>query len=226
MTLVRRTEILCPAVARVLHGLRDRLHLVPRSLNEELEEDRVELGDQRDIEPIEPEHRLVGLVAVIVPRPVGRGHVVPPLHERALAAHSRVGALALDDEAGRGGRVVMRARDLARKDELDAGVERSDGADLLRRQAGVEEVQNATLRLLRGHQLSRAHHARPHLRPLPEVRDASGPRFRRERVVEDVPERAELVLRQVGIELLALCLELRGDFARSLRSRDRALFRR
>src|SRR5207237_5164677 len=53
VALVGRTKVLRPAVARVLHRLRHWLDLVSGAFDEELKEDGVELGDQRDVEAVE-----------------------------------------------------------------------------------------------------------------------------------------------------------------------------
>ena len=93
-----------------------------------LDEGSVEHLDDGDVEPVEPEHRLVGVVAVVVPGHVGGDDEIAGMHGRALAVDAGVGALALQHEAQRRLRVAVRARDLVGHHELHAGVER--GGDL------------------------------------------------------------------------------------------------
>ena len=132
---------------RIADGARDRLLVLVVMLGER----RVEELDDRDVEPVEPEHRLVGLVAVVVPGHRRRDDEVAVVHRRAFAVDGGVGAVALEDEAQRALAVPMCGRDLARKHQLDAGVE--VGRDLrLAAQAGILEDQHPALGFFGGDQ--------------------------------------------------------------------------
>jgi hypothetical protein len=73
------------------------------------------------VEPVEPDHRLLGLVAVVVPGP-GRGDdEIAGLHQGPLAIDGGIGPVPLDDKAQRRLRMAVRRRDLARHDELQPG---------------------------------------------------------------------------------------------------------
>ena len=126
----------------------------------------------RDVEPVEPEHRLVGVVAVVVPGHVGRDDEVAGVHERALAVDGGVRALALQHEAQRRLRVAVRGRHLVRHDQLHAGIER--GGDLrLSAQAGVLQDQHAPLGFLGGDQLAGFQHGRADFVEPPQRRHGS-----------------------------------------------------
>ena len=84
--------------------------------------------DERRVEPIEPQHVAVALVAVLVPQPVGRQDEVAWAHRQLLALDRGRRALAFDDEAERGRRVAVRSRHLAGPHELDGGVDGVGGA--------------------------------------------------------------------------------------------------
>ena len=66
-----------------------------------------------NIEPVEPEDRLVALIAVIVLGPWRRDDEVALVHDRALAVDGRIGAGALQHETKRALRVPVRGRGLA-----------------------------------------------------------------------------------------------------------------
>src|SRR2546428_10153893 len=120
----------------------------------------------------------------------------------------------------------MGARDLARQDQLDSGVERPDRFQLVGRQARVQEIEDTPLGLGGGDELAGAHYLRSNVPPSPEIRDAARLRLRGQRIFEHVPERAQLQLREVRVERLALRAELRGDLAGSTPCRRQLLRRR
>jgi len=66
-----------------------------------LAERRAEEARERGVEPVEPDHRHVAEIGVVVPCPGRRHHEVAGLHRQLLAGDRRVGAFALDDEAQR-----------------------------------------------------------------------------------------------------------------------------
>src|SRR6516162_5101413 len=78
----------------------------------------IQQAHDRNVEPVEPDHRLLRLVAVVVPSP-GRGnHEVAGEHRRALTVDGGIGSLALDDEAQRRLRMAVRRGHLAGQDQL------------------------------------------------------------------------------------------------------------
>jgi hypothetical protein len=88
-----------------------------------LVKDGVQVGDERDVQTVQPHDWLAALVAMVVPGPDRGGQKIPLLHDRFFPADRAVAGLALDDEAdGRRG-VVMGAGDLAGQNELDAGIQ-------------------------------------------------------------------------------------------------------
>ena len=158
------------AVARagIAFRLADRLLLllVP------LDEGGIQQLDHRDVEPVEPEHRLVGVVAVVVPGHVGRDDEIAGRHEGTLAVHGRVRALAFEHEAQRRLRVAVGGGHLVRHDELHAGIER--GGDLgLAAHARVFQDQHAPLGLLGGDQRAGLQHGLADLVEAPQRRLAA-----------------------------------------------------
>jgi hypothetical protein len=67
-----------------------------------------EKAQQRDVQTVEPDDRLLAEVAVVVPSPGGRDDEVAAAHRRALAIDRRVRALAVEHEAQRGLGVAVR----------------------------------------------------------------------------------------------------------------------
>ena len=116
---------------------------------EMLVEARLEEIDRRHVEHVEPDHRLLRGVAVVVDGPVRRQHEVARRHDGLLAVDLGVGALAVEDEADRRRGVAVRRRDLARQDELQAGIERLRDARLAA-QHRILQHQHAARRLLGG----------------------------------------------------------------------------
>ena len=117
--VVERQQVGAVARLRVAFGLRDRL----RRLGIALHEARVEERDDRDVEAVEPHHRLIARVAVVVPRPGRRDDEVAGMHRDALAVDRGIRAGAFDHEAQRRLRVAVARRDFAGHDELQAGIE-------------------------------------------------------------------------------------------------------
>ena len=83
----------------------------------------VEKRHDGNVEPIEPYHRLIAIVPVIVPGPRWRNHEIPFVHERLFALYRRVRAIAFDDEAQRRLRVSVRRGDFAGQDKLKTGIQ-------------------------------------------------------------------------------------------------------
>ena len=109
--------------ARGIEGQRIAVAAVGR-LGRALEllgERRLEEVDLGKIEHVEPQHRLLRGIAMIVRRPVGGNDEIAGRHVGLLALDCSVGALAVEHEADRRGDVPVRGRDLARQDHLHAG---------------------------------------------------------------------------------------------------------
>jgi len=71
------------------------------------------------VEAIDPHHRTIGFVAVIMPGHAGRNDEVADLHHGFLTGDGGIGVSALHDEAQRRGDVLVRRGDLARQDDLE-----------------------------------------------------------------------------------------------------------
>src|SRR5206468_3850009 len=92
---VDRQEVVAKAGKGVTLGAADRLGVVGVTFGKAGAQEL----DELDVEPVEPDHRLGCLVAVVVPGP-GRGYdKIARLHQRALAVDRGIGAVALDDKA-------------------------------------------------------------------------------------------------------------------------------
>ncbi len=87
----------------------------------ELEESRVQLGDERDVEAVEPGHRLVGDVLVLVEGPARRQQQVTAAHRHRVPVDVGPHTLAVDDEPEGSLAVAVRGGDLARAQVLDRG---------------------------------------------------------------------------------------------------------
>ena len=156
-----------------------------------------------DVEAVEPEHRLIGLVGMIVPGHRRRDDEIAGLHRGLLAVDGGEGALALEYEAQRRLAVPVGRRDFARHHELDAGVER--GRDLgLAAQARVLEDQNPALGFLCGDQLAGLVHVGADRIELPQMRLAGALRLRRDEVVHHVPQRGHILAVDLFVKRLAL----------------------
>jgi hypothetical protein len=144
--------------------------------------------DRRRIEHVEPQHRLVRRVAVVVRGPIGGDDEIARRHERLLALDRRVGALAIEHEADRGGDMAMRRRDLARHDHLDAGKQRI-GDPRLPAQRRVFQDQHAALGLFGGDQAARFHDQGFDVVEMPDRRRAARYRLVAKQRAHDCPQR-------------------------------------
>ena len=122
---------------------------------------------QRGIKSIQPDHRRIGVVGVVVPAPVGRQDKIARKHRNALAIHNGIAAPALDDQAKRRRGMPVGPGNLARHHDLDVGDERVTGHP---RQLGVGQAQNTALGLLSAHELGRSHRLRAQITPVPQER--------------------------------------------------------
>ena len=181
---VERQQVHAVAGQRIALGAGRRLRL-RRAL---LGEAGVEEAHQRDVEAVEPDHRLAAVVAVVVEGPRRGDDEVAVAHRRALAVDRGVGAFAVEHQAQRRLGVAVRRRHLARQDQLQAGVERLGDARLAA-QGRVLEDQDAALGLLGGDQAAGLHHVLADLVVAPQGgRDRAG-RLRRHERAQHLPER-------------------------------------
>ena len=183
-------------------------------LVEMLVETRLEEVDGRHVQHVEPHHRFLRGVAVVVDGPVRRQHEVARRHDGLLAVDLGVGALAVEDEADRRRRVAMRRRDLARQDELQAGVERLRDARLAAQQR-ILQHQHAARRLLGGDDGAGLGNVGPHVLVVPDRRRADRLRLFRNDVLQHHPERRHVELGDAvviglagGLAVLAAVLPL------------------
>ena len=123
-----------------------------------------------NVQTVEPYHRLVAQVAMVVPGPGRRDDEVAAAHRRAFAIDRGVGTLAVQHQTQRGLRVAMGRRHFARHDELQAGIQRLRDAGLAA-QRGIFQDEHAALSLGRAYQRAGLHHTVAHVGVLPQVRD-------------------------------------------------------
>ena len=114
---VDRQQVVAEAGEAVALRPAHRLDIVGARLGEA----GVQELDELDVEPVEPDHRLGAVVAVIVPGPGWGDHEIARLHRRALAIDSGVGATSFDNEAQGRLRMAVRRRHFARQDQLQPG---------------------------------------------------------------------------------------------------------
>ena len=185
---IDRQQIIAEPRGAVAFRPRHRLHLGGGLLGKA----RAQQFDDLDVEPVEPDHRLLRLVAVIVPGPGGGDDEIAGLHRGALAVDGGIGAVTLDDEAQRRLRMTMGRRDFAGQDQLQPGKQRA-GDRGLPLQSRIFQDQDAALSLLRRDQPAGLHQMRPDLLIAPQRRDARRGRLGGDERMQLLPER-----RQVG----------------------------
>ena len=115
-----RMAVLCFHRARKAHSAkrlaslaRDRLFRKFRVF----EEENIERLDQRPVQAVQPDNRVLRLVVMVVPGPVGRENQVALFHEKFLAIDRRISAPALHDKSDRRHIVPVRPRHFARIDD-------------------------------------------------------------------------------------------------------------
>ena len=176
---VDRQQVRAETRLRIADRARDRLLVFVVVLRER----RVEELHDRDVQPVEPEHRLVRLVPVVVPRHRRRDDEVAVVHRRPLAIDGRMRAVAFEHEAQRALRVPVRGSDFARQHQLHAGIE--IGRDLrLSAQPGILENQHAALGFFGGDQAAGLNHRGANLRERPRRRLARADRLGRDEARE------------------------------------------
>ena len=102
--------------------------------------------DERNIEPIQPDHRALSLLTVVVPAPRGRHDEVARIHIRFFAVDRGIGPRPLDNETQCRLCVPVRRCDLAASDQLQRAEESMRCAA---RKARVVQDQNSALGFFR-----------------------------------------------------------------------------
>ena len=157
-----------------------------------LGERSVEKLHNGNVEPVQPENRLVALIAMVMPGP-GRGdNEITLVHDGTLAIYRRVRAGALQHETQRTLRMPMRRRDLAGQHQLHAGIEVC-GDLRLTAKSGVFKYKNATLGFLCRNQSPRLQHRRANVAEAPARRLARTAWFRRDEIGERQPQRRQVL---------------------------------
>ena len=193
--MVDRQQVRSEPCVRIPDRPRDGLFV----LIEMFRKRRIQKLHDRNVQAVQPEHRLAGLVPVIVPRHRRRDDEVPIVHRRALAVDGRMRAAAFEHEAQRTLRVSMCRRDFSRQHELHAGIQ--IGGDLrLPAESGIFENQHATLGFLGGDQLAGFHHRGANLRERPCGGLACAHGFRRDEVRQRHPERRQVLAADAFVE--------------------------
>ena len=126
-----------------------------------LREAGVEQPDHRDIQSVQPHHRMVGFIPVVVPGPARGDDEVAGFHDRPLALDRGVGAAPLDDEPQCRGRVPVGRRDLPRHDQLQAG-EQGVGGRSMPLQPRILQNQHPPLGFLGRNQAAGLHQKGTH----------------------------------------------------------------
>ena len=181
-------------------------HLL-RQVGMVLEEDRLERDHQRQVEPVEPDHRLVAVVVVVVPLPVRGEDQVARLHLAGVAVDGRVDARARHHEADRGGRVPVGGRALTRAEELDRAPERR-AREREAVQPRVREREHAPVAAaLDRDDLARALGERQHGVPLPEPGQGARERHVRHDLALQAPQRLQIVGGERAAELVVADLD-------------------
>ncbi|KWF32772.1 hypothetical protein WL86_29905 [Burkholderia diffusa] len=120
----------------------------------------IEFVDERNIEAIQPYDRLSPFggrrISVVVPRPRRSDDEVARLHGRAFTIDRSPCAFAFYDEAQRRLRMTMTGGDLARKNQLESGIERRRDSRFAW-QTGILKHEYASHRLLGGNELPSLH---------------------------------------------------------------------
>ena len=168
------------------HVVADRSALGEFGVRMGFGEDRAKLADQRDVEPVEPDHRDVAVMAVIVPHP-GRGEdQVADFHISLFAVDGGIGTGTLDDETQCAGRMTVCRRDFARHDELEPSIERFRNAGTTFK-TGVLQHQHAAFGLFCRNHARRFHDIGPAHAIIPFIRDRRGHGFFGEQRVQHFP---------------------------------------
>ncbi len=166
--------------------------------------------DQMHVEPVEPHHRLLAEIAVVVPSPGWGDDEIAGRHHGPLARDRGIGVLALDDKAQRRGDVAVGGRDLARQDDLHAG-EQAAGDAGFARHAGIFEHQHAALGFLGGDDLAGFHQIGSDIAPFPDRRHARTFRLLQHQIAQHPPQRREMLLIGAAIEFHAALFRLAVD---------------
>jgi hypothetical protein len=129
---------------RLVHGLRLALDAVGS----------VDAVDQRQVQRIEPYHRPLARVTMLVPQARRCENQVAFLHRQFLARYHGKPALPFDNEADSRWRVPVVRRRFAGQDELHADIDGCSGLHVLQTEPGIAQHQYAAFRLLDGSQFA------------------------------------------------------------------------
>src|SRR6516165_9593120 len=165
-----------------------------------LVEPGLEHPHQRGIEAVQPDHRSIGVVGVVVPGPVGGEDEIAREHREALTVNDRVAAAALDDQAKGRRRMAMGPSNLAWHHDLDVGDQCVAGRHP--GQLGVGQAQNSAFGLLGTNELGRPHRLWSQIAPVPQVRHGLAPRLKADAAAD--PGRRHMLRAELRIVILQL----------------------
>ena len=176
----------------------------------ELEEGGVGVVDEGDVQPVDPRHRLVGLVVVAVELPARGQQEVAASHRDRVAVDDGPHALALDDEAEGVLAVAVLGSDLVPAEVLDGRPQRG-GRVGLTAQARVGQRDGATLSAA-AHRDQVAGSLGQWQQGLPRHTCGTALRLRgqRHQVADLGPQRHQVLAVEVAVEAVDLLLLLGG----------------
>ena len=123
---------------------------------EPVRESRIEQPHSGDVETVEPDHRFVTRISMIVPLPVGGQHQIERVHYRFFTVESGVSTTSFHDETQRTLGMAVARGDLAGQNQLEPGIEAA-GDRRLPANAWVFEDQDTPLGLFGADQVARPH---------------------------------------------------------------------
>ena len=191
--------------------------LVRDAFGAEFEEPGVGVVHERDVQSVDPRHRLVGVVVVAVEVPARRQQEVPAAHRHRIPVDDRPDAFALDDETEGVLRVAVLRGCFVRAQILDRRPQRRRRI----RRAGQARVGQrdgpAFPATAHRHQVTGTGRQWVQIVPAPHVRHGLRGRNHRHQVRDLGPERNQVP----GLEILIQLLQLGGFLGGRLRNRVR-----
>ena len=171
----------------------------------QLEETGIDLPHERDVQPVDPGHRLVGGVVMLVPSHAGREQEVASTHRDRVVVDVGPHPLALDDEAERRLRMAMRRGLLARAEVLDRGPQRGGGVGRAGQARVGESDRPAFSPTADRDELARAGGELVQGRPAPHCGTSVGLGNLRHQAFTLGPQRRKVRGRKIGVELIECC---------------------